>query len=196
MQNGIEINPGADNGDSPSGGTISDNSSHGSATYDCLDSTTGAGTLGTANTWASNNVGATSSPGGLCATTVVVTSADLVPYPTVPTTGQFVAINQGASDGSGVNVVSSGSPGSLGSLQMTTTTSGSHWSAYNEDHGGTPLADITSLSYSTYSNDAGNTEDPGLQLVIDPGNSVGLDAGCHLFHAELRALPPGGRADR
>ena len=178
LQNGIEINPGADNSDSPSGGTISDNSSSGSATYDCLDSTTGAGTLGTANTWTSDNAGATNSPSGLCATTVVVTTPDVVPYPTAPATGQFVAINQGnTSDGSGVSVVSSGPPGSLGSLQMTTTTSASHWSAYNEDHGGTPLADITSLSYSTYSNDAGNTEDPGLQLVIDPGNTVGLDAG-------------------
>ena len=175
---GSKIDPGSDNGDDPSGGTISDNTSGGSATFDCFDSTSGSGTLGTANTWTANNVGVTSSPSGLCATNVVVTSADVVPYPTAPATGQFVAINQGGtSDGSGVSVVSSGPPGSLGSLQLTTTTSASHWSAYNEDHGGTPLADITSLSYSTYSNDAGNTEDPGLQLVIDPGNSAAPDAG-------------------
>ena len=178
LQNGIKINPGADNGDSPSGGTITDNDSRGSATIDCLDSTTGSGTLGTANTWSSTNVGATSTPSGLCAVTVVVTSPDVVPYPTAPTTGQFVAINQGGtSDGSGVSVVSAGPPGSLGSLQLTTTTSASHWSAYNEDHGGTPLANITALSYSTYSNDAGNTLDPGLQLVINPGNTSAPDAG-------------------
>ncbi|HEV3309051.1 MAG TPA: right-handed parallel beta-helix repeat-containing protein [Chloroflexota bacterium] len=41
------------------------NHAHGSGTFDCKDDTTGTGTAGTANTWR-NNVGATSSPAGLC----------------------------------------------------------------------------------------------------------------------------------
>jgi parallel beta-helix repeat protein len=182
----IEGNSLTDNGDgiwitpayggTPSG-TVTGNYVHGSITNDCQDDTSGSGTSGTNDTW-SDNDGVTSAPGGLCGQTVVVNSADVVPYPTAPSTGQFVAINQGGtSDGSGVSVVSSGPTPSQGSLQLTTTTSASHWAVYNEDHGGTPLADITALSYSTYSNDPGNTEDPGLQLVIDPGNTVTPDAG-------------------
>lgn len=46
------------------------NGAHGSANYDCFDNTSGASTLGTANTWlrggARRNVGDTSSPAGLC----------------------------------------------------------------------------------------------------------------------------------
>ena len=46
------------------------NGAHGSANYDCFDNTSGASTLGTANTWLRDgvrrNVGDTSSPAGLC----------------------------------------------------------------------------------------------------------------------------------
>jgi hypothetical protein len=46
------------------------NGAHGSANYDCFDNTSGASTLGTANTWLRGgfrrNVGDTSSPAGLC----------------------------------------------------------------------------------------------------------------------------------
>jgi len=49
----------------PSNGTISNNVSTGSGTFDCLDPSTGPGTSGTANIWV-NNIGATSSPLGLC----------------------------------------------------------------------------------------------------------------------------------
>ena len=73
LENGIEVNPGSDNSDSPSG-TLSDNSSTGSAAFDCFDSTSGSGTLGTADTW-TNNDGATSSPSGLCGLPPAFTTA-------------------------------------------------------------------------------------------------------------------------
>ena len=44
---------------------IRSNTIVGSSEYDCLDLTTGSGTAGTANLWKSN-IGATSSPAGLC----------------------------------------------------------------------------------------------------------------------------------
>jgi hypothetical protein len=91
-------------------------------------------------------------------------------------------------------VVSSGPTPSQGSLQLTTTGTGSHWSVFNEDHGGTPLTAITALSYSTYSNDPGDTEDPGLQLVIDPGNTTGIDAGVTYSTLNFEPyLQPGGQ---
>ncbi len=110
-------------------------------------------------------------------TPVVVTSADLIAYPGTPSQGQFVVVNNG--DGTGtVSDVSNGPTAQQGSLQMTTTGTGSHWSVFNEDWGGTALSAITSLSYQTETNDTGNTLDPGLQLVIDPGNTTsGPDQG-------------------
>ena len=57
---GIWVQAGSD-------GTISSNSASGSGSYDCQDSTSGTGTLGTADTW-TNDIGSTSSPTGLCAT--------------------------------------------------------------------------------------------------------------------------------
>jgi hypothetical protein len=46
-------------------GTITDNTVSGSSTYDCVDQTTGGGTVGTDDTW-TGNTGSTSSPLGLC----------------------------------------------------------------------------------------------------------------------------------
>ena len=112
-------------------------------------------------------------------TPVVVTPASLVTYPTLPTQGQFVAIDQsGGSGGGGVSIVSNGPTSSQGSLQMSTTGSGSHWSVYNEDWAGTLLSNLTSLSYTTNTNDSSNVLDPTLQLVINPGNTTsGPDQG-------------------
>lgn len=124
---------------------------------------------------------------------VIVTSADLITPPSLPSPGQFEVINEGDGTG-GVSVVSSGPTPSQGSLQLTTTGTGSHWSVFNEDHGGTPLTAITALSYSTYSNDPGDTEDPGLQLVIDPGNTTGIDAGVTYSTLNFEPyLQPGGQ---
>jgi hypothetical protein len=108
-------------------------------------------------------------------TPVVVTSADLVS--TTPGPGQFVVENNG--DGTGaVSDVTTGPDASQGSLQLSTTGSGSHWSVFTDDQSGTALANITTLSYSSLTNDTSNTYDPSLQLVIDPGNtSSGPDQG-------------------
>jgi parallel beta-helix repeat protein len=56
---GIWVQDGSD-------GTISSNSATGSGSNDCQDSTSGSGTLGTADTW-TDDMGSTSSPTGLCA---------------------------------------------------------------------------------------------------------------------------------
>ncbi len=108
-------------------------------------------------------------------TPVVVTSADLVS--TTPGPGQFAVENNG--DGTGaVSDVTTGPDSSQGSLQLSTTGSGSHWSVFTDDQSGTALANITTLSYSSLTNDTSNTYDPSLQLVIDPGNtSSGPDQG-------------------
>ncbi len=164
-------------GGTPSAGTVSGNEVPAGLGTDYVDSTTGSGTAGTNNTW-TNNIGASSSPAGLSASQLaVVTSADLIPYPGTPSQGQFEVINNG--DGTGaVSDVSNGPTASQGSLQMTTTGSGSHWSVFNEDHGSTALSAITALSYETETNDTGGSLDPGLQLVIDPGNTTsGPDQG-------------------
>ena len=55
---------------------------------------------------------------------------------------------------------------------MSTTGTGSHWQVVTDDQSGTPLSNITSLSYTTNTNDSGNTLDPSLQLVINPGNTT------------------------
>ncbi len=105
----------------------------------------------------------------------VVTSADLVS--TTPGPGQFVVENNG--DGTGaVSDVTTGPDASQGSLQLSTTGSGSHWSVFTDDQSGTALANLTTLSYSSLTNDTSNTYDPSLQLVIDPGNTTsGPDQG-------------------
>jgi hypothetical protein len=106
-------------------------------------------------------------------TFVPVTSADLTTG--TPGAGQFNVINEG--DGSGGVTTTTGPGSARGSLQLTVTGTGSHWSVYNDDHNGTKLSDITSLSYTTYTNSSTDVLDPGLQLVIDPGNTTGTDAG-------------------
>ena len=107
---------------------------------------------------------------------VVVTSADLVTA-TLPTAGQFFVDNEG--DGTGaVSVVSNGETSAQGSLQMSTTGTGSHWQVVTDDWSGTLLSNLTSLNYTSNTND--NLLDPTLQLVIDPGNeSGGTDSGVH-----------------
>ena len=70
-------------------GTITANAVSGSAVIDCQDDSVGAGTLGTANTWTSNN-GDTSSPAGLCLppppTTTTVAPATSTTLATTTTT--------------------------------------------------------------------------------------------------------------
>ena len=56
---GIRVGSGA------SGNAFVDNTSSGSGELDCLDETVGFGTAATANSWL-GNLGATSSPPGLC----------------------------------------------------------------------------------------------------------------------------------
>ncbi|MGH9078715.1 MAG: Ig domain-containing protein [Acidimicrobiales bacterium] len=108
-------------------------------------------------------------------TYVPVTSADLIVPPATPAAGQFSLVNEG--DGSGGVTTVSGPGSARGSLQLTVTGTGSHWSVVNLDHNSTLLSGINALSYSTYTNEATGTLDPNLQLVIDPGNTTGLDAG-------------------
>jgi len=106
---------------------------------------------------------------------VPVIPADLINYPSVPSSGQFNVINEG--DGSGGVATVTGPAPVPGSLRLTVAGTGSHWSVLNYDHDGTLLKDVTSLGYTTDTNDSSNIFDPGLQLVIDPGNTTGLDAG-------------------
>jgi len=107
-------------------------------------------------------------------TTVVVSPTDLVTGS--PSQGQFVVINQsGGLGGVGMVYGPATPPRGVGSLQLNVTAPADHWSVYNYDHIGTPLADITALGYSTYTDN--NTTDPILQMEIDPGNTTGIDAG-------------------
>ena len=113
--------------------------------------------------------------GGPPTTYVPVTSADLITPPATPAPGQFAAVNEGDGSG-GVTMVTGPAPAS-GSLQLTVSGTGSHWGVFNVDHDGTTLSSLTSLSYSTFTNDAGRILDPGLQLLVNPGNTTGIDAG-------------------
>ena len=71
------------------GATISGNDVSGSAVLDCQDDSVGTGTAGTANTW-TTNIGATSSPVGLCQlpppTTTTTTTTTTAPASTTTTT--------------------------------------------------------------------------------------------------------------
>jgi len=58
----------------PNGGTISGNAISDSSLYDCVDQTSGSGTVGTANTWEQNDA-STSNPAGLCVTNTITPSA-------------------------------------------------------------------------------------------------------------------------
>lgn len=109
-------------------------------------------------------------------TTVIVNPSDLILPPAIPSTGQFEVLNQSGGQGT-VGIVSGPAtpPAGTGSLQLTVTGPADHWSVYNYDHLGTKLSDITTLGYSTYTDN--NTLDPGLQMEIDPGNTTGTDAG-------------------
>lgn len=117
-------------------------------------------------------------------TTVVVTNTDLVAFPTLPTTGEFTVINNSSTDpqstgGGATNVFGPGVPPlGVGSLQMSVAGSTDHWSVYTDDWALTPLSNITTLGYSTYTTDS--LYDPALQVVIDPGtpSSAGVEAGC------------------
>lgn len=106
--------------------------------------------------------------------TVVVSSANLVTGSPAP--GDFVTVNQSSGIG-GVGLVFGPStpPLGTGSLQMTVAGTADHWSVYNYDHIGTRLSDLTSLGYSTYSDNS--TTAPVLQVEINPGNTSGTDAG-------------------
>ena len=110
-------------------------------------------------------------------TYIPITPADLVVYNTLPAAGQFVEIDQSGGTGGGSVSLVNGPGTSRGSLQMTTTGTSSHWSVFNLDHDNMPLSNLTSLSYTSYTNDTSDTLDPGMQLVIDPGNTSGLDPG-------------------
>ena len=111
------------------------------------------------------------------ATVTTVTPVDLVAASPAP--GQFEIINQSnASQGGGVSIVVGPQtpPLGLGSLQLSIATASDHWSVFNYDHMGTALSAITSLSYSTFTDNA--TTDPVLQMEINPGNPLGaIDGG-------------------
>ena len=77
-------------------------------------------------------------------------------------------------------------PRGVGSLQLNVTSPTDHWSVYNYDHIGTPLADITALGYSTYTDN--NTTAPILQMEINPGTRDRHRRRGDLLDAELRAL--------
>ena len=120
---------------------------------------------------------------GATGTTVTVTNTDLVSYPTMPSAGQFMVIDQSSNTltgtGGPTNVPGPGIPPlGVGSLQMSVTGTSDHWSVYTNDWAGTKLADITSLSYWSYSNNS--TTAPTLQVVISPGTAspTGTNAGC------------------
>ena len=106
---------------------------------------------------------------------VPVTSTDLVNPPAAPAAGQFAVVNEG--DGSGGVAAVTGPVPAKGSLRLTVSSTGSHWGVFNVDHNGTPLSNLATLSYSTFTDNAAGILDPGLQLMINPGNATGLDAG-------------------
>ncbi len=113
-------------------------------------------------------------------TTVIVANTDLVAFPALPAAGEFTVINQNnTSTGGAINVPGPATPPlGVGSLQMSVVTSSDHWSVYTDDWAWAPLSSITSLGYSTFTNNT--LYDPALQVVVDPGvpSSAGTAAGC------------------
>ena len=110
--------------------------------------------------------------------TVTVGPANLVECPPtvecLPSSPrQFSVVNQSGGTGS-VSLVSGPAPppdGTTGSLQMSLTADGDHWTVFNDDHVGTPLSALTALSYFTYTDTLPYA--PTLQLEINPGNTTG-----------------------
>ncbi len=115
-------------------------------------------------------------PAGAATSTVTITPAQLLSNTAPTAMNQFIAINQSGGGGS-VGIVNGPAPTPLGvgSLQLAVTAPADHWSVYNYDHMGTLLSSITTLGYSTYTDNA--TTAPTLQIEINPGNATGLDAG-------------------
>lgn len=109
--------------------------------------------------------------------TVAVTAGDLVTG--TPASGQFQVQDNGDGSG-GVSVVAGPgvSPNGIGSLQLSTTGSGSHWSVFNYGLYDYPIGAISHLAYTTYSDSS--TYAPALQIEINPGSAstAGVDAGC------------------
>jgi len=101
--------------------------------------------------------------------TVVVTPQNLVSGS--PSAGQFVVTNESSGGGS-VSIVNGPAGGpSAGSLQMSLTGTSDHWDAFNYDHEGVALSNISTLSYSAYTNNAPDF-DPGFQLQADLSPSI------------------------
>jgi hypothetical protein len=101
--------------------------------------------------------------------TVVVTPPNLVTAS--PTAGQFLVTNESGGAGS-VGIVSGPAGGpTADSLQMTTTGTSDHWDAFNYDRDGTLLSNISTLSYSAYTNNA-PTFDPVFQLQANLGSGI------------------------
>ena len=101
--------------------------------------------------------------------TVVVTPPNLVTAS--PTTGQFLVTNESGGAGS-VGIVSGPAGGpTADSLQMTTTGTNDHWDAFNYDRDGTLLSNISTLSYSAYTNNAPDF-DPVFQLQANLGSGI------------------------
>ena len=99
--------------------------------------------------------------------------------PTGP--GQFNVIDEGACpSGGGISIVGSPGQGGVGSLQLSVTGTADHWAAVNYDDDGASLADLTTLSYSTFTTNGAPSTDPILQVVVDPGapSAAGSAAGC------------------
>ena len=147
LENGIQVNPGADNSDSPSG-AISGNTSTGSAVFDCFDSTTGSGTSGTADTWTTDN-GLTSSPAGLCQAATTTS--------TTPTTSTFVlggsntdkaTVNGNSTSGSPTGTVTFYECGPTASPAPCTSTAHIVGSAVHVTAGPANTATATSVSFT------------------------------------------------
>ena len=107
----------------------------------------GIGVVGVAGLMLAGTASAYAGTGA--ATTVTVRQVDLVG--SAPGPGEFAVINQG--DGGGkVQIVSGPAtpPLGTGSLAMSVTGTGDHWSVYTDDWADTPLSALTGISYSTY----------------------------------------------
>lgn len=103
------------------GQTFRDNALGGARTVDCLDETTGGGTLGTADTW-SGNTGSVSYPIGICgsgAPDIMVTfTAAQPPTPAGGSPARFPTMVVGTFPGSPVSLVSNGFGGYEGTVAL------------------------------------------------------------------------------
>jgi hypothetical protein len=175
---GSDPNPGTVYWNTATAANYCDNGAGGTGTFridgapsssSCWDggSATGWSVSGTGSPYFVPAVQINTTPGP--SSTVVVTPPNLVS--SSPTTGQFLVTNESGGAGS-VGIVSGPAGGpTADSLQMTTTGTNDHWDAFNYDRDGTPLSNISTLSYSAYTNSAPDF-DPVFQLQADLGSGI------------------------